>query len=80
MVGGSWKCSLSQAEFSAWLNCKYLMINHLCCGKTGTQSPRSPMEVDECVAFVHHEEKPALKSNRKLIHERETQAHSDRTV
>lgn len=48
---------LSQAEFSAWLSSKYLMLNHLCSGKTGTESPGSLMEVDECVALVHLEEK-----------------------
>lgn len=66
MVGGSWKCPLSQAEFSAWLNCKFLMLNDLCYGKTGTESPRSLMEMDECVAFVHLEEKPALKSQEEI--------------
>lgn len=76
MVEGSWKCPLSRAEFSAWLSCKYPMLNHLCCGKTGTESPRSLMEFDECVAFVHLEEKHALKSNRRLTHEREKLKHT----
>lgn len=71
MVGGSWKCPLSPVEFLAWLSCKYLLLSHLYCGKTGTEIPRSLMEVDEYKAFVHLEEKHALKSNRKLICERE---------
>ena len=70
MVGGSWKYPLSQAEFSAWLSCKYLLLSHLCCSRTGIKNPKSLAENDGYMPSIHLEKKRALERRKQLIPER----------